>query len=130
MAQQQQSKSQQRREEVQQPQRPEHDALTKMFNRIAAELKRAREKHGDQDHLPILGGIDKNAAQAFHAKQEANWKRWNDDRSDNELLGWDGIVMEEIHEAFAAESVEEQIEELVQSAAMCVRTALILQDRQ
>ena len=51
--------------------------------------------------LPIVGGRNADAGRSFHVQQSERWARNNAERADAEIVGWDGIALEELHRAFA-----------------------------
>ena len=90
------------------------------FSAIAAEIVKQDEKWGQQDH-PMNGGKIPERGRISHDGQADVWKAINDARKTAGQLGWDGILLEESYEAAGARTVEEQIEELVQVAAVAVQ---------
>lgn len=100
-----------------------------IFKRIREEMARAVELHGDQSHLPRIGGQLPEKGQAYYLGQERNWKAICADRHARGLDGWDAILLEEVFEALAETDDEKAIEELVQVAAMAVQTILTIQSQ-
>ena len=96
------------------------DAIYKL---IGEELQAQHEKWGEQNH-PLVGGIFPNGSRNYYAVEEDRWKRINDQRVADKVLGWDGILIEETFEALAAPNVDEAIAELVQVAAVAVQAIL------
>lgn len=100
---------------------------TPILEAIKDELKRQDERWGEQNH-PLLGGLatSKDNYRAYLATQEANWKRFNDVRVNDEALGWDGIILEEVFEALAEPDPAKAEVELIQAAACCVQALISL----
>ena len=99
------------------------DPIAEVLALVAAELKRQDEKWGEQNH-PIVGGATPIVNRRFAASQEKFWKDMNDRRVERGQLGWDGILYEEVFEAFAARDPREIETELIQSAAVAVQAVL------
>jgi len=84
------------------------------------EVARQDELWGEQNH-PVHGGPRPIQWAAAEHKEEADrWKRRNDGRVESNTLGWDGILLEEVHEALAETAPEKQVEELIQVAAVAL----------
>lgn len=97
----------------------------RIFGEIAAERDRQDAKWGQQN-WPLLGGAsgpDPEYLQqvaADHRDDADHWKIINDAGSRTSTLGWDGITLEEVYEAFAETDPHKARAELVQAAAVIV----------
>jgi hypothetical protein len=96
-----------------------------IFKLIGEELQAQHQKWGVQDH-PLQGGVFPGGSQAYYQKQADGWKAINDQRVKDDVIGWDGILIEETFEALAEGDVDAAIEELVQVAAVAVQAILSL----
>lgn len=125
-----QNQNQQRQSETprteQKPQ-AKYDPLLDIFKAIADEIESSNEKHGDQTGIKFRGGSADEANRLWHENHADTWKRNNDIRSKAEAIGWDGILLEEVHEAFAEDEVGPQIAELIQVAAVAVKAIQALE---
>lgn len=86
---------------------------------VLAEREKQDEKWGEQNHAPI-GGDMPSRGRLYYAGRADDWKAINDDRVKKDKMGWDSIALEEVYEAFGAETAGEYREELVQAAAVFV----------
>ena len=98
-----------------------------IFSRVEDELDRQMGMWGEQNH-PVHGGYipAEHHAKAYTKKAD-QWKVDNGVRVGHAELGWDGILLEEVYEALGTTDPDEQIEELVQVAAVAVNAALSIQ---
>lgn len=96
-----------------------YDPNAEVFAAIVTELGKQDEKWGEQNHA-MCGGKIPERGRISHDDQATTWKVINDRRVAEGNLGWDGILIEECYEAAGAPSRDEQIEELVQVAAVAV----------
>lgn len=66
-----------------------------------ATLGKLAEEHATNydPGLPVTGGQSVDAALAFHEGQADRWSAWNEDRAVDGKLGWDGILLEDLHNA-------------------------------
>lgn len=96
-----------------------------IFKLIGEELQAQHQKWGVQDH-PLQGGFFPERSQAYYAVQANGWKAINDQRVKDNVIGWDGILIEETFEALEATDLDTAIEELVQVAAVAVQAILSL----
>jgi hypothetical protein len=120
----------QRRTTVPAQARPAQPAVTsspllQVIGLVKAEVARQNEQWGEQNH-PLTGGENPEGARAFFASKALNWKKFNAGRVDAGVLGWDGILLEEVFEACESDDLDHQIEELVQVAAVAVNAILSL----
>lgn len=90
-----------------------------VLHAVATERVSQFEKWGVQDH-PMIGGLMPRAHTREYARLAANWKSTNDMRVENETLGFDGILLEEVFEALEEPDYAKQRAELVQAAAVVV----------
>jgi ketopantoate hydroxymethyltransferase len=100
--------------------------------RLVAELRRQDEKWGEQNH-PLIGGKPTTSwctPQQAYGMTERHWKRINDQRVEDDAMGWDSILLEEVYEALAATEKAEQITELIQVAAVAIQAAMALDRRE
>lgn len=90
-----------------------------IYDEVDAELEAVFEKLGEQNHPLTAPG----AAQELQHNTRANmWKSFNEERVKTKRLAWDGIVLEEVFEAFAESDPAIAREELIQATAMCIAT--------
>lgn len=88
----------------------------KVYLDIINERSRQKAQWGDQTHLPDVQGTPR-----FMVGITADWARYvNAQRVKKGGLAWDWILLEEVVEAFEAETTEHLREELVQCAAVCI----------
>jgi hypothetical protein len=95
------------------------------LGKVEEELSAQDEKWGEQNH-PLIGGDrrGRGALREHYALLASEEKERNDRRVQNGTMGWDSILLEEVFEALEAETPEQQIEELIQSAAVCLQAAM------
>ena len=96
------------------------DPFAGVFADIRDEMVKQDEKWGEQNH-PMHGGKVPERGRISHDGQADTWKAINDSRASVDQIGWDGILLEESFEAAGAATVEDQIKELVQVAAVAVQ---------
>lgn len=89
-----------------------------IYAEIEKERLRQNEKWGEQNH-PIRIETDQ-AVRGYKIDAEC-CKENCEMASMNDSLTWDEILREEVAEIFAADDPEEQIKELIQTAAVCVQ---------
>lgn len=90
-----------------------------VLREVAKERDAQDKKWGEQNH-PMIGGFMPEAHRREYARQAAGWKHTNDLRVENETLGFDGILLEEVCEALEETDPVNQRAELVQTAAVVV----------
>jgi hypothetical protein len=90
----------------------------RVLREVAEERERQDEKWGEQNH-DMIGGYMPAGYRADYAVEARNWKHANDYRVERGLLGFDGILLEEVFEALEAEGADQRAE-LVQVAAVAV----------
>lgn len=88
-----------------------------VLREILAERQRQDQKWGEQNH-PALGGIDPDHMRRVYAENADHYKGENDQRVDTGKLGWDGILLEEVYEAFAEQDPRKIREEMIQVCAV------------
>ena len=93
-------------------------ATQEVLYEVRQERERQHAKWGQQD-VPIVPVSVLNQV-AMHGLMADTWKSLNDQRVQDGDLAWDGIVLEEVYEAFAETDLEKARAELVQPAATCV----------
>ena len=97
-----------------------------MIGKVILEMERQDEKWGEQNH-PLIGGNDvdwwRDRQVAAFAGAESYWKRINDRRVEEDTMGWDSILLEEVYEALAATEPADQVTELLQVAAVAIQAA-------
>lgn len=92
--------------------------LAPQFIDVADEIVRARSKHGDQKHLPL---INRWTGTGEYARMERGYKHACDDALERGDSSWDFILLEEVYEALAALQAGDLVAarpELVQVIAM------------
>lgn len=100
-------------------------ALEDILEDVLDEVLDSNEKFAWQGELPMVGPRG-DIVRGGHARVASAWKRTNAARSSAGLLAWDGIVLEEVYEAFAEKDPVLIRAELVQAAAMCAKAILAL----
>lgn len=95
----------------------------RIFAEIAQERERQQGLWGEQN-WPLVGGDrdpdSHQRAAAEHGAAAEHWKVINAAETRTGTLGWDGIALEEVHEAFAETDPAKARAELVQAAAVIV----------
>lgn len=86
---------------------------------VVDELERQLAKWGEQDH-PLHGGKKPEAGVALWFARASAWKVNNHKRVEDDTMGWDSILLEEVYEALAETDPEKVREELVQTIAVCL----------
>lgn len=86
---------------------------------IEAERKAQDARWGEQNHAQG-GGVDPSKAYPYYENLANSWKRINDERITKSVLGFDGILLEEVYEALAEADPVKRREELVQVAGVAV----------
>lgn len=99
----------------------EENVLSEVFD----ELQRQHEQWGVQNH-PIHTHTSRPLSYMERARF---WKRENNVRARDKMLGWDGILLEEVYEALEQKDKALQRPELIQAAAVAIQAVLAL-DRQ
>lgn len=100
--------------------------LAKTFVDTAEEIVRAREKHGEQKHLPL---INRWTGVGEYARMERGYKHACDDALERGDSSWDFILLEEVYEALAALQRGDVVEgraELIQVIAMAASMVEII----
>lgn len=96
-----------------------------MIERLIGELARQDAKWGEQNH-PLIGPR-REKDRWYYAESERDWKRINDLEEKDGCPGWDGVLLEEVYEALTATEKSDQVEELVQVAAVAIQAAMALE---
>jgi len=87
------------------------------------------EKFGEQNQ-PLSGGDNPEGGRAYALAQSLRWRAINDQRHIDGVLGWDGILLEEMFETLAKSDPDAVIAELVCVAAVAVQAILSLRRQQ
>jgi hypothetical protein len=109
-------------------------AVTRILTAIGQECERQEVLWGEQNHPDFYArgntnGASTDAQHEYHRKQAEMWKEINawraqtsavDGRSRDTASAWDGIALEELHEALAETDPEKMRVELIQTAAVIV----------
>ena len=103
--------------------------LVQVLGLVKAEVARQGEIFGEQNH-PMHGGQEPSFAVRDFADRSEAWIEINAVRVERGLVGWDGVLIEEVFEALAETDLERQVEELVQVAAVAVNAILSLRRAQ
>jgi hypothetical protein len=115
----------------------EATAVAEALAAARGEIDRQEELWGLQRH-PLIGlddkaydGTDMAEYDRDHmryacADRAEHWKKTNDKRVSVGVLGWDGILLEEVYEALEAVDLEDQVTELLQVAAVAINAAISL----
>lgn len=96
-----------------------------LAQRVVDEMQRQRDKWGEQNHpdsYPMR-------STAYRKSEEEYMKKWNDRLDKEGKTNWLTILQEELHEALAALTPEDKVEELVQVAAVALSWADCVQRR-
>lgn len=83
---------------------------------VATERKAQDAQWGQQDHTNIHG----EGARRSYASQADYWKQVNAARVADDVVSWDGILLEEVYEAISEAGGTSLRDELVQVAAVAV----------
>jgi hypothetical protein len=86
---------------------------------VGTERERQVERWGPQNHADGITG----ASALEHMREADFWRAKNDSRIATGTLTWDGILLEEIHEALAETDPQRLRVELIQVAAVAVAWA-------
>ena len=90
-----------------------------VLNEVVAERKAQDARWNEQNH-PLTGSNTPGPRRATYEAAADNWKAVNDIRAKAGVIGWDGILLEEVYEALAESDPAKARVELVQVAAVAV----------
>lgn len=111
------------------------ERISKVLSAVLVEVYREDTEHGEERHLEFCPGPT-GLAVAGEDSADTDWswgevlayyRRGND--GDPEFLSWITILMEEVAEVACAEDEENLVKELVQVAAVAVRWARAVLNR-
>lgn len=87
-----------------------------IFRKIEKERLRQHNLWGEQNH-PLI-----DVSELFNWQEAAELRKTScEDRFGKGNITWSDILLEEVSEVFATNDPEEQITELIQTAAVCVQ---------
>lgn len=93
-----------------------------VFVEVALERNSQDHRWGEQNH-PLVPR-EKNGNDGYHRMEHSRranmWKALNDQRVAYKRLAWDGILLEEVFEAFAEKDPDKARAEMIQVAAVAI----------
>lgn len=93
--------------------------MNRVLMEVLDETEAQYAKWGEQNHPDAHPHEDiATLTRALSRALALEWKTTNDRRVKNQVLGWDGILLEEVHEALAEEDPAKLRAELIQVAAV------------
>jgi hypothetical protein len=97
---------------------------------VDRELRAQDEKWGEQNHPDYSPAIDPGFYMETYAQEAASWKRRNAERVSKDVVGWDGVLLEEVYEALeSVDNPQALAEELIQVAAVAVQWVAAIRRR-
>lgn len=103
------------------------DPRQAILGEVIDETDRQDKKWGEQNHPDVRPGS--SAVRGHYAAVADLWKAANAERARSGAISWDGILLEEVYEAFAEEDPVKLRAELVQSAAVIVQSIAAIDRR-
>lgn len=97
--------------------------MERILDEVRVEREKQDAKWGQQNHsmVPPDGTDSLGKIHLFeHGRKADMWKDFNDQRVAGKRLAWDGILFEEVYEAFAESDPVKIREEMIQVAAVAV----------
>lgn len=91
-----------------------------VYCEVALERRRQDRQWGEQNHPLVPGRVQPAYHRARHQISADDWKARNSMRVELGGLAWDGILLEEVHEAFAEGDPKKVRAEMVQVAAVAI----------
>lgn len=98
---------------------PDYSLTQGVLTEVRLERESQDEKWGVQDHPLLSPPVEDDYLPVYGMTAEA-WKTQNAERAEGGTLGWDGILLEEVYEAFGESDLQRARQELVQVAAVAV----------